>query len=53
MPIYKLVKDLNKNQTFGKLLSLNISAANIGLGTNVTHYFEAFRWIFENPICEI
>lgn len=53
MPIYKLMKDLHQKRSYGELLSLNISAANIGLGTNVTHYFEAFRWIFDSSIEEI
>ncbi len=53
MDQYKLIKRAPADYNTGKLKSMIISGANIGLAMNGTHYFEAFRWITGNPITKV
>ena len=42
---YTKVLDLQQEFKLGALTSASYSGANFGLGMNVTHYFEAFRYL--------
>ena len=53
MEQYKFIKRAPAFYNTGKLKSIVISGANIGLAMNGTHYFEAFRWITGNSITKV
>ena len=45
IPLYTEVVALQSKYRMQNLVSMVVSAANFGLGMNVTHYFEAFRFV--------
>lgn len=45
IPLYKEIVSLQSKYSMQSLVSMVVTAANFGLGMNVTHYFEAFRFI--------
>lgn len=45
MQQYSEIRNLIDNGNYGKMSGMIVAASNIGLGMNVTHYFEAFRWL--------
>lgn len=47
---YMIIKKLINSGTYGHLVTMNVSASNFGLAMNGTHYFEAFRWLVQEPI---
>jgi predicted dehydrogenase len=53
IPLYTEVIALQSLYKMQKLVSMVVSAANFGLGMNVTHYFEAFRLIAGKKIHKI
>jgi predicted dehydrogenase len=53
MPQYEMIQKLARNNNLGELRSMIVSAANIGLGMNVTHYIEAFNWLTESPLSHV
>lgn len=53
IPLYNEVIALQSKYNMKNLVSMVVSAANFGLGMNVTHYFEAFRFITGSKIDKI
>jgi len=53
IPLYTEVIALQSKYKMQDLVSMVVSAANFGLGMNVTHYFEAFRLITGKNIQKI
>ncbi len=53
IPLYTEVIALQSKYKMQNLVSMIVSAANFGLGMNVTHFFEAFRFISGGEIDKI
>ena len=47
---YQKVRTLVEEYPLGDLRAMNVSASNIGLAMNGTHYFEAFSWLTNSRI---
>lgn len=50
---YAMIKKIENEGNLGKMNSMIVSASHFGLGMNVTHYFEAFRFITNEEIYEV
>ena len=50
LPQYTTVREFVDSKQLGQLRSMTISGANFGLANNVSHYFEAFRFLTQ---CEV
>ena len=53
LPQYTVVKELVDAHKFGSLRSMTVSGANFGLANNVSHYFEAFRFLGHSEITHV
>lgn len=45
LPQYEMVRPFFESGSLGTFQSMNVSGANFGLANNVSHYFEAFRFL--------
>jgi predicted dehydrogenase len=53
MEQYTEIKALCLSPEFGRLRSMVVTAGNFGLAMNGSHYFEAFRYLTDEPVQEI
>lgn len=53
MEQYSMIKNAHSRFSVGDLKSMVVSGSNVGLAMNGTHYFEAFRWLTDNPITSV
>jgi predicted dehydrogenase len=49
LPQYVIPKELLQSDAFGGLCSMHVAAGNFGMAMNATHYFEAFRFLTDEP----
>lgn len=50
MDQYVKVREYLDSGRFGRLTSMNVLGGNFGLATNGSHYFEAFRYLTDEPL---
>ena len=53
LPQYQIPKDLLFSAAFGGFNAMHVAAGNFGLAMNGTHYFEAFRFLADEPPVEV
>jgi predicted dehydrogenase len=53
LPQYQIPKDLLFSPAFGGFHSMHVAAGNFGMAMNGTHYFEAFRFLADEPPVEV
>jgi predicted dehydrogenase len=53
LPQYTVPKALLASDAYGGFQSMHVSAGNFGLAMNGTHYFEAFRFLANEPPVEV
>jgi predicted dehydrogenase len=53
MEQYTDIKALSRTPEFGGLRSMVVTAGNFGFAMNGSHYFEAFRYLTDEPVKEV
>lgn len=53
MEQYTQTKELCSSEVFGGLRTMTVIGGNIGFSMNGTHYFEAFRFMTDEPVVEV
>lgn len=53
LPQYVVVRELIDQGALGKLRSMNVSGSNFGLANNVSHFFEAFRFLTGEQVRQV
>lgn len=53
LPQYQHIAAIISDGNLGSLESMVVSGSNFGLGNNVSHYFEAFRWLTGREIAAV